>query len=475
MIEMRSSAPLVAATLLMLAGPAPGQTVRPAQSALRGLQELNQSFEILAQKVTPAVVKIYATGYSLGSGAGSAELLLRQASLGSGVILDPAGYIVTSAHVVEGARRVQVMLAMPSDRDTPGLSILKASGKLVGAQLVGLDRETDLAVLKTSETGLPFLTLGDSDTVKQGQLVFAFGSPLGLQNTFTMGVVSSPARQLRPEDPMIYIQTDAPINPGNSGGPLVDAEGRVVGINAAILSQSGGSEGIGFAAPSNIVSNVFEQIRRTGRVRRGHVGVAVQTISPGLAKGLGLARDWGAVVADVYPGGPAAQAGLNIGDIIVALDGKPIENGRQFQVNVYPRSLGETVEITVLRGSEKQGIRVPVVEREGDPSRLADLVRPEENLIRELGILALDPSPEVLGMLPELRREAGVIVAASAQGAALGGDRLQPGDVIYTVNQTPVRRIAALRETVRRAAGPDPLILQIQRGAELMFLELRLE
>jgi S1-C subfamily serine protease len=206
------------------------------------------------------------------------------------------------------------------------------------------------------------------------------------------------------------------------------------------------------------------------------VGVAVQTISPGLAKGLGLARDWGAVVADVYPGGPAAQAGLNIGDIIVALDGKPIENGRQFQVNVYPRSLGETVEITVLRGSEKHAIRVPVVEREGDPSRLADLVRPEENLIRELGILALNPGPEVLGVLPELRREAGVIVAAaSAQGAALGGDRLQPGDVIYAVNQTPVRRIAELREAVRRAAGPDSLILQIQRGAELMFLELRLE
>jgi len=467
---------MLTASLLAAPASASGQTPRSRQSALNALKELNESFEGLAARVSPAVVQIYATGYSIASGSASSELISRQASLGSGVILDPGGYIVTNGHVVEGARHVQVMLAMRSDRDIPGLSILKAAGKLVGAQLVGIDRETDLAVLKTNETGLPFLTLGDSDRLKQGQLVFAFGSPLGLQNSFTMGVVSSAARQLRPEDPMIYIQTDAPINPGNSGGPLVNAEGEVVGINTAILSQSGGSEGLGFAAPSNIVANVFDQLRRTGRVRRGEIGIRAQTISPGLAKALALPRDWGVVVCDARPGGPAAEAGLQIGDVIVSLNGKLIENGRQFQVNVYPASLGEKVELEVLRGSEKLTFRVPVLERAHDASRLAEMVRPEDNLIPELGILALDLSPEVAAVLSELRQEAGVVVAAAAaSGGALRGDRLHPGDVIYAVNRAPVRRITELREALSRLPGGDPVVLQVQRGAELLFLELRLE
>src|SRR5437867_2002721 len=174
----------------------------------------------------------------------------------------------------------------------------------------------DLAVLKLDEKGLPFLPFGDSEALRPGELVLAFGSPLGLENSVTLGVVSAVARQVRPDDRMIYVQTDASINPGNSGGPLVDGQGRVVGINTFILSQSGGSEGIGFAAPSNIVRYVYEQIRTRGRVHRGEIGVRVQTVTPGLAAGLGLRQDWGAVVADVVPGGPAAEAGLRIGDLV---------------------------------------------------------------------------------------------------------------------------------------------------------------
>ena len=181
--------------------------------------------------------------------------------------------------------------------------------RVVGAQIVAIDEETDLSVLKVDEKALPALELADSDAVRPGQLVLAFGSPLGLDSSVTLGVVSAVARQLEPDDPMIYIQTDASINPGNSGGPLVDTDGRVVGINTLILSQSGGNEGLGFAAPSNIVRNIFEQVRKFGRVRRGEIGVRAQTITPSLAEGLQLPRDWGVVLGDVYPDGPAAKAG----------------------------------------------------------------------------------------------------------------------------------------------------------------------
>ena len=201
------------------------------------------------------------------------------------------GYIVTNAHVVQGAHKVQVQLAAP--RRGGARSILGPRPRLVGAQIVAIDEETDLAVLKVDEKALPFLELADSDGVRPGQLVLAFGSPLGLDSSVTMGVVSAVARQLEPDDPMIYIQTDASINPGNSGGPLVDTDGRVVGINTLILSQSGGNEGLGFAAPSNIVRNVFEQMRKYGRVRRGEIGVRAQTITPSLAEGLEAAARLG--------------------------------------------------------------------------------------------------------------------------------------------------------------------------------------
>ena len=170
---------------------------------------------------------------------------------------------------------------------------------------------------------------------------FRSPSPLGLGDSVTLGVVSAAARQLRPDDPMIYIQTDASINPGNSGGALVDVQGQVVGISTFILSQSGGSEGLGFAAPSNIVRAVYEQIRTDGRVHRGVIGVRAQTITPELAHGLALAQDWGVVLGDVFPGGPADHAGLKVGDIVLTLEGKSMENGRQFQVNLYRRAVGD--------------------------------------------------------------------------------------------------------------------------------------
>ena len=231
------------------------------QKDLLSLRELSSSLEALTQRVSPAVVQILVSAYGTTPGAArfAPDVLSQQRKSGSGVILDPEGYIVTNAHVLRGARQVRVVLSIPADERVKWRSILKPRGEPVSAHIVGVDRQTDLAVLKIEKEGLPSLELGNSDELRPGQLVMAFGSPLGLENTVTLGTVSAVGRQLRPDDPMIYVQTDASINPGNSGGPLVDTNGRVIGINTFILTQSGGSEGLGFAVPSNVVSNVFDR------------------------------------------------------------------------------------------------------------------------------------------------------------------------------------------------------------------------
>ena len=456
---------LLLASLLPVAAAA--QVLAPARGAA-DLAGLSRDLQALSERVKPAVVQILITGYAPADGQ-----LVKQRASGSGVILDSDGYVITNAHVVQGARRVQVALAGLASGPPGARSILKAPGRVVGAVVVGTDLETDLAVLKVDEKGLPVLTLGDSEALRPGELVLAFGSPLGLENSVTFGVVSAVARQVRPEDRMIYVQTDASINPGNSGGPLVDGQGRVVGINTFIYSQSGGSEGIGFAAPSNIVRNVFDQIRRTGRVHRGEIGVRVQTVTPALAAGLGLRQDWGVVLSDVPPDGAAARAGLRIGDLVVKLDGKVMENARQLEVDLYPRMPGGSVTLEVLRGAERLTYVVTVVERLGDPERFADRVSPERNSVARLGVLALDLDETVAQMLPPLRARAGVVVA-TADGRT-GPDPLLPGDVIYSVNQEPVSGVESLRQALDRVRSGGPVVLEVERGGELRFLILEPE
>ena len=440
---------------------------------------LSTTLEALSERVRPGVVQIFATGYTPGQGVvpSSGALVARQRGSGSGVIVDPTGYIVTNAHVIANASRVQVALPPMADATRRRRSVLQPRGRIVGARIVGRDRETDLAVLKVEvDRELPALELGDSEALKPGQLVMVFGSPLGLENSVSLGVISAVARQIRADDQMIYVQTDASINPGSSGGPLVDVAGQVVGISTFIITQSGGNEGIGFAAPSNIVRTVYDQIRQFGRVRRGEIGVRAQTITPELAKGLGLGRDWGVVLADVYPRGPAKKAGLRIGDIVLTLDGKVLENARQFQVNLYPRGGGEVVELEVLRGGVRATYSVSPFDRPGDPERLQHLVRPEEHLIPRLGILALNLTREVATMLPRLRQHRGVVVAvSSAQAVPLWGEPLQPGDVIHAVNRRPVGTVAGLRAALDQLATGDPVVLQVERASELLYVALTLE
>ena len=471
----------VLASLLAYTSPSQAQTTATSQpesppTTRAGLDPnriaaMSGAFDELARSVSPSVVQVLAKGYA----PDESGLLARRTTSGSGVILDAAGYVVTNAHVVTGARTLQVQLA--SKRVPESHSILQPRGRVVGAQLVGLDRETDLALLKIDPSGLGLMArpLGDSETLSQGQLVFAFGSPLGLESTVTMGVVSAVARQVEADAPMVYIQTDAAINPGNSGGPLVDADGNVVGINTFILSQSGGSDGLGFAIPSNIVRAVYDQLRTTGRVRRGMIGVRAQTITPALSAGLQLPRDWGVVVADVQPNGPASKSGLRTGDVVVSLDGKPMENARQLDVNVYRRRIGDTVTLEVLRGTQTLSMRVPVAERDDDPGRFMELVTPERNLVPKLGILALELDKRVAAMLPKLRHDAGVVVAASSASAFHSDEQFLPGDVIYSVNGKPITTLASLRAATEGLRSGTAAVAQVERDGSLQYVTVEID
>jgi serine protease Do len=474
---------LVAACLaasLAAASPAFAQgaaQTAPAARGLAGLADLSRSLEQLVEKISPSVVQIFVTGYAPPDEedqAATGEPSLERSS-GSGVILDQDGYIITNAHVVEYATRLEVELPFAATGGAPGRSIVRRRGRNVGAQVVAIDHETDLAVVKVEAKGLPALTIGDSDTLRPGQLVLAFGSPLGLDSSVTMGVVSAVARQLTPDDPMIYVQTDAPINPGSSGGALVDTEGRLVGINTLIYSQSGGSEGIGFAAPSNIVRNVFTQIRKTGRVRRGEIGVYPQTVTPLMAEALKLGPEAGVILSDVTPGGPGARAGLQPGDVVLTLDGKRMENGRQFRINLYTRSIGDQVAIEVQRAERRLTVRVGVAERDSDMGRLADLVTPQ-NAIHEIGVLGVDLTPAIRDTLQDLRGDKGIVVALVAAGTPFSQQgRLAQGDVIYAINGKPVDGVERLKSALAALPQNAPFVLHVEREGTLLYLSFKVE
>jgi len=464
---------LLAASCWAAAQPA-AAPAKPQPQQADSLHELSARLEGLSRRVSRSLVQIFSTGYVLG-GEGeagtNAAVVTRQRATGSGVILSADGYIVTNGHVVSNAHRVRVRLAV----EMPGHTAMQPSGKMLDARVVGIDRDTDLAVLKIEQTGLQYLRLGDSDSLRQGEIVMAFGNPLGLENSVSMGVVSSVGRQIKPDDTMIYIQTDAPINPGNSGGPLVDADGRVIGINTFILSQSGGSEGLGFAIPSNVVKNAYTQIKAEGHVHRSEIGVFAQSITPPMAVGLRLSQDWGVLLADVTPDGPGDKAGLKIGDIVVSLNGKLMTNARQIDVNLYRYSVGQKVTLEILRQGSKFTFSVPVVQREDDPQRFADMVDPTKNLVPKLGILGITIDRKVAELLPELRNSYGVVVAARGGDSAYTGDSLQLGDVIYSVNTEIVTSVEALRAAIDNLKDTDPLVLQVERGGRLLYLTTTIE
>ena len=443
----------------------------PAPPATTTLHDLSASMELLSDQVSRSVVQVFSMGYNLGSEddhVGPA-VFSRQRSFGSGVVLSADGFIMTNAHVVRGARRVRVRL-------NRGLSLSQAqpenSSKLLEAKVIAADRETDLALIKIDAAGLPPLSFADSDQLKQGQLVLAFGSPLGLDNSVSMGVISAVDRQLTPDSPFIYIQTDAAINPGNSGGPLVDIDGHVVGINTFILSKSGGSEGVGFAIPGNLVRSIFSQMRAGSHIHHHRIGVFTSTITPALATGLGLAVDNGVLIEDVVPQSPAQMAGVQVGDIVLSIGRKPVKTVRQFVQALYDSSVEEGTRIEVLRGRARIPLVIAVQERGNGPQDLTEMVTPEKNLVQPLGILVLPIDEQVAGLLPSHRLPEGLVVAAGAGESAYFGDRPQSGDIIYSINGKPVSDVPSLRSYLSGLNAEAPVVLQVERAGRLMFLTL---
>ena len=472
-----ASIPARTPTQKAAAQPAPSAAASKPVETPNVLVQLNTALEELAAKVSPAVVQILVTGFGPvhEEDRSQTALIVRQHAVGSGVIVDPTGYIMTNAHVVEGAQQIRVALPLGMSADSSGL-IPVGKRRIVDARLIGQHKETDLALLKIEERDLPTLPLVSHEPPRVGQLVFAIGSPEGLQNSVTMGVVSALARQPDPTKAATYIQTDAPINPGNSGGPLVDMNGAVVGINTFILSQGGGSEGLGFAIPARVIDFVYRSLRKYGHVHRVEIGAVAQDITPTLADGLKLPQRWGVVVVDVKPDGPAAAAGLQVQDIILSADGRRIETLPALSAALYLHRIDQVVKLDVLRGKEKKTLYIPAIEHRDQMDQLLDAVNPENSLIARLGVLAIDITGDLGSKVKsELRIPSGVIIVGRAAELITPETGLQTGDVIHQLNTTAIDSVTTLRGALDALKSGDPAVLQIEREDGLMYVSFEME
>jgi serine protease Do len=440
------------------------------QSALSSLDQLSGAIQNLASRVSPSVVRIRVTRYGRAEEGGRTDLVVSQEeAVGSGVIIDPDGYILTNAHVVSGARSIKVNLT-PRGEQSAERVIAQSYAPAVDATLTGVFKEGDLALIKVDATGLPALPLADYAKLRQGEVVFAFGSPQGLQNSVSMGVVSSIARQVDPDSPFLFIQTDTAINPGNSGGPLVNTAGEVVGLNTFILSQSGGNEGVGFAIPSTLIQWVYPQLRKRGHVHRSMIGLGFQAITPTLAAALKLSRSSGVLISDVRPGGPADKAGIKLNDILAAINGRQVDAAPALMEFFYHQASGQAVNIRVMRGTQEMSFDVVPVAEPHQADRLEEFADAAEALIPSLGILGVTVDKRITAIAGELRLPAGVIVAARSPNPSGLDTGLQVSDVIYAVNGDFVVDIATLKSAISRLQPGDPVALLIERNSQLQYV-----
>jgi len=379
----------------------------------------------------------------------------REDSLGSGVIVSPDGYILTNNHVVEGATDVRVTL---SDK------------RQLKAKVIGTDPKTDIAVLKVEGSGFPAITIGDSSKVQVGDYALAVGDPFGVGQTVTMGIISALNRgNLGIEDYEDFIQTDAPINPGNSGGALVNDRGELVGINTAILSHgSGGNEGIGFAIPINMARNVMSQILDHGKVNRAYLGIMVQDITPGISKAMNLKDMKGVLVGDVTPSGPASRSGVQRGDVILEVNGKPMEDSRELRNSISMMNPDSTVKLKILRNGNPTDVSVKLGDLPSDKEQAKTEGGSSDKALDGVTVENLDAqSARQLG-LPAAAT--GVVVTDINPTSSLASAGLRRGDVIQEVNHQPVRNVTQFEEAMRKA-GDHPLLLVNRQGSTLFLAE----
>jgi serine protease Do len=432
---------------------------------------LTGSFASVVERVSPSVVYVYSTrtvrhtfGLELhpffddplfrrffGAPFGGSPLQRprteKQQNLGSGVIVTRDGYILTNSHVVDGADEVKVGL-LNDKTDYP-------------ASIVGRDPKTDIAVLKIKEKNLSPVTFADSDTIKVGDVVLAIGNPFGIGQTVTMGIVSATRRGgMGIEDYEDFIQTDAAINPGNSGGALVDAAGRLVGINTAILSRSGGNQGVGFAVPVNLARNVMDQIIAKGRVERGFLGLSIQELTPALAKALNVLQEEGALIGGVTEGGAAATAGLQSGDVITEFDGKPVATSRSLKLLVGQATPGAKVSVKALRAGSEKTFTVTLKQMPDNlaASGPANSPAPDPSALQGVTVGDIDPAARRQFDLPSGLEGALVMNVAPDSRAAAAG--LRQGDVIQEINRQTVRHAGDAIAATSGLRG-KPILLRV--------------
>jgi len=432
------------------------------------LQQISRAIANLVGRVARSVVQIVVTGYR-PTADGRPDVIARTQTIGSGVVVDSGGYVMTNAHVVAGATTVDILFEhVPTEGS---VSSGTSEPRVASATIVGVAPELDLALLRASIEDVPPLRLADSSALRQGELVFALGSPAGMRNSVSMGVVSAVARLADSDSMMPYVQTDAAINPGHSGGALVDAGGDLVGINTFIRSASGGSEGLAFAVPSAVVALALPQLRECGRLQRALTGMSVQAITPAIGMGLGLPVSTGLIVANVMPRGPAEQAGARIGDVFVSVDGRPV-GGPPF-ADFYLRTLGlrdgEKLRVEVLRDGSRRTLEIVAVE--SGPPCTPDGAQAglSGGPIDSLGVwgVPLAQDEAVAGG----RVVGGVLVTARLDtGSAVRG--MSSGDIVHAVNGIEVVTLDDLQRVMAGVGRGDAVVLQVERDGRLMYLTI---
>lgn len=451
----------VAAAALLIAAVCSQSAPAQERQVPSSMGQLALSFAPVVKRVAPAVVNVYAARVVENQNPFMADPFFRQffgggvpremvqRSLGSGVIVDPAGLVVTNFHVIEGASQVKVALADKREFD---------------AEIVLKDQRSDLAVLRIKEARerFPTLEFANSDELQVGDVVLAIGDPFGVGQTVTHGIISAVARtQVGISDYQFFIQTDAAINPGNSGGPLVDMNGRMVGINSAIYSRSGGSQGIGFAIPANMVRVVVSSAQGgSGAVKRPWLGAKLQEVTPEIADSLGLKRPTGALVASVVSGGPAARAGIKTGDLIISVDGTPVEDPNAFDYRFATKPLGGVAQVGLIRQSKELAVQVALQSPPETPREEIQI----HGRSPFLGATVANLSPALADELRLDTQTQGVVITSVADGSTAQSIGFQKGDIVVSVNNQKIVKPADLERIA--AAGGRQWRITIRRGGQ---------